>query len=332
MRKILLAGLACIAACDPSSTGTDRVSVEQNELGIETVVIEHAPQLTTLRGLDANGAEVAGATLRTGDVMFTPDPDLAPAQMTRGREVTVWLRDERMPPLTLRGSELVTLPDVWGQPLAAFMHLDPVVRLLAADAQVVFTERSTVERPYTGGTCNSDYYPTQKGTVAMCCQEDGINWAVKTTGGPLLWRGIGAACSGGPPNCTGTDCVFGPCGSYVYWTGPATPGHVFYPDSSSVCGRDAGNTNWEPEEYVSQQLYPSVNPTCPYNWCCEGMPITGTSCGCGDGACEPSENPCSCPQDCTSDTCGTCGGYCNESSDCTGPGGFCSNNQCNCFT
>jgi len=329
MRSHAVAAIICCVACGETNVGTERVAAEPNALGIVTLEVQTEQRVTTIRGLDANEVEVAGAALRRGDVMFTPDPDLSPPQPTTGRELVVWLGGERMAPFTLRGSDFISVPEIWGGPLATFMRLDAVTRVLA-NGGIAFA-RPAAERAYTGGTCNPDKFPTSKGSVYSCCEEDGGMWVVKSSGSQLLNRALGAACSGGPANCTGTDCVYGPCGSYVYWFGPTNAsGHVFHPDSSSVCGRDAGNSNWEPEEWVSQTLYPGVSPSCPYNWCCEGMPIEGTECGCGDGACEPSEDSCTCAQDCGG-SCGGCGEYCNNTADCTGPGAMCSNNQCLCL-
>src|SRR5580704_16649224 len=89
-RQLVTMMLWAVAACQ-NRGDTRGVPVEANDLGITHVEIQHGEQnydrMLTIYGLDANDQEIAVSTLRTGMVLYTPEPDLIPAGWSAGTDL-----------------------------------------------------------------------------------------------------------------------------------------------------------------------------------------------------------------------------------------------------
>jgi hypothetical protein len=275
-----------LCACDSNSDDNTR-SVEPNELGItELKVDRHTTgndRFLEISGLDANGEEIAKATLRIGTVAYAYEPGSDPQVFAAGTELT----------LTAQGAtHTFTSPDrevhdvfIPQQPkLASFAALRDVQAEIYQEAGIGFTQEpaSTGEDPYFVSTCNGNIFPVDKGSPSQCCRNDYHMWhkiASGTNLNKLAYRTYYAnVCrtSSGGIGCT-TDCYYGPCGGHVETISSTyvnnTAAAVFYPTNTTTnCGADSDGTG--PSGYTvsqaytgGQTLYPGVTATCPYDGC-----------------------------------------------------------------
>jgi hypothetical protein len=273
------------------TNGSDVVLVESNALGIARVQIEHVEQngdqVLTVRGLDDSDHEVALATLRTGTVMYTFDPDLHPAAPNAGTELVAAVGDDTLDSVTPdRDRHEMTLPE---SNVATFLHLHAVATAIYDEAGISFAPaRTTDETAYSASTCDGSFFPSSVGNPFECCQDGASAWFTINNGsrnGQLAWRTYGTACTtsdgGGycaDPNSGYPTCNYGPCGAMnnQFSQPDASDAAVFYPVSNaSLCGADSDPGNGdgylgEANEYYTggQTLYPGVTSSCPYTDCC----------------------------------------------------------------
>jgi hypothetical protein len=300
MSKALVNGwVLCLAAAGCSTSAVDETeiaNVEQNELGIARIKVEHRLQgsdrILDVRGLDASGDEVASATLRTGMVRYSPDPDLMAPGWSAGTELTIsagidtasFVSPDRLP-------HEVRTPDETA--LATFVSLRAVANEIQQEAGIRFSAvQNTDEVAFVAGNCAGWNFPTANGNPSQCCQ-DGSNHWFKIGGGSninkLGFRTVnpmggayGGTCRGsdGVALCTGIGCTYGPCATKVNpisGTTNTTAAVVFTPSSASTqCGADSNGTTSGgivelTEAYNgSQSTKVGVVASCPWTDCDQG--------------------------------------------------------------
>jgi hypothetical protein len=281
MRSFALVIGVVTAACGTGGTGGTTIAVEHNALGIARVEISHnqsaSGRVLAIRGLGSDDQELAVATLRTGMVLYSPEPDVMTPEWHPGTELVASLADDALATL-----DTIT-PDrephqaavALASPLLAFFDLQAVSKAMLDEAAITFPEPlATTDVAYTATTCSGANFPAAKGNPTECCENSPDVYFKVAVTGLLGTRTLGAACttSSGSSDCSGTGCTYGPCGGAASGPTGASTAAVFYPTSNpSVCGYDPdpGADSGTPENYTgSQQLYAGVTSSCSYTNCC----------------------------------------------------------------
>src|SRR5580704_14595371 len=100
MRSFALVIGVVTAACGTGGTGGTTIAVEHNALGIARVEISHnqsaSGRVLAIRGLSSDDQELAVATLRTGMVLYSPEPDVMTPEWHPGTELVASLVDDAL--------------------------------------------------------------------------------------------------------------------------------------------------------------------------------------------------------------------------------------------
>ena len=274
-----------LPACHDSD---DEIVVETNELGITKVRIEHrehdGEQLLLVRGLSATGDSIANLTLRTGMVLYSPEPDLMPPGWSAGTELTVSVGDlrdtfvtpDRRPHATREPREPA---------LASLVRLRAVADAVEAEAGIRFTRPPEVsgEIAFYPTSCASvsGNFPMAQGNPSQCCWETSGSVFHKTPTGLITLRYLSTPCttSDGSSDCSGTACTYGPCGARIEsgWPKGNSTSNVFNPNNqyaNMFCGWDPTNAAGDgmPQDYPGYGAYGGVTASCPYTTCTNGVP------------------------------------------------------------
>jgi len=333
--------VGALAAC---SVRSKSIAVEDNDLGIVNIEIEGGTQgsesLLSIRGYDIGGDEVASAAVRTGIVMHTWDPEVAPPAPVDGREVTLRARESRFS-TTTPGRQPDSLPgSVLPQStLASFVRLGAVAHALA-DAGITFRWPEPGESAYSSPQgCSPDWFPTHPASgEPPGSNQCGAHWVGNdelhayhvTSRGTVTMRLIRSACTvdGSGGSCQDMGCTYGPCGARIIDMDGPGPSRVFIPFSTTeyvgvdtdVNDPNAGSAGPANEEFNgSQSIYNGVSAACEYTGCYWGnIPYVGR---CGNNVCEGPEDSSGCPQDCApaclpdwtacDQSAQCCSGFCN---------------------
>lgn len=288
--KRQLCMLLCVVGCqDPATVG-------DNELGIVTLDVDHqtsqGDRMLVVRGFDAVGAEIATATLRTGTVMY--GGDLA-AEPHDGTELVVTV-DGASSSFVSPDRAPHAIFDPLAPSVASFVALPAVAAALVDEAGITFAPpHHTGEIALSGTQCSGNRFPTKNGNSSSCCQDNPYSFHINGNNDVAnrytyvpAWPSI-PVCrkSDGTTGCTGSGCLYGPCGSAIATVGNTGHGKVFHPTTGdSVCGWDkdtwttAGtlNTDFYPENCVDadhngscddarQTAWTGVTASCPYSNC-----------------------------------------------------------------
>jgi hypothetical protein len=270
----------CFAFIACGAQNEDLKSVENNELGITHLRIDHRDEvddrILEITGLDASGDELAMATLRTGMVFYGAD---MPEAWHPGTELTIMVDTYRKSYVS-PDREAHTLPAPDDRSVDAFIRLAEVASAIEHEAGIRFRIPATDEVAFAAAACQGSNFPIDKGSPSQCCV-DGANLYHKIASGTnvnkLAYRTTGQACrtSGGGTACT-SDCYYGPCGAHVQGVADpnTTAAAVFTPTSAPTqCGRDSNGTAASggvqaPEAYTgAQSLKAGVTASCPYDAC-----------------------------------------------------------------
>jgi hypothetical protein len=276
-----------LAACQGQSD--DIIAVEQNELGITELRIDHrtegADRFLDVVGLNASGEELASATLRTGLVRYSYDGENTGEPTAAGTELSVTVGELTQSYTSPdREAHDVFMPPQ--QELATFVKLKAVGEALHDEAGIGFFEEqpAAAESPYFVSTCYGGIFPIDKGNPSQCCRNDYHMWHKIASGANLnklayrTYYPNVCRTSGGATGCNDTTniCYFGPCGGHIEDLSAypnTTAAAVFYPTNTTTnCGADsngtaAGGYTVSQSYSGSQTLYPGVTATCPYNSC-----------------------------------------------------------------
>lgn len=134
------------------------------------------------------------------------------------------------------------------------------------------------------GACTGEVMLVNRGNPLQCCRKgddvwqtlDGKRLAHRTIGPPCrLADGIGAQCGS---QSDPVPCFYGPCGGSAPDLKMGNVVTIFHPRSDpNACGLDVDGTDFTPEKYDNQEVYPGVVSTCRFTDCMfPGIPISVT--------------------------------------------------------
>jgi len=266
----------CLASC----TSPDRVTVEDNELGITALEIEHDEQagepIVEVRGVDSVGSEVARFRSRVGNVADLEEIPNADFDTRHGKEITISVRGEATSRVTTRSTEKTDITASMTGP-RAFVFLQLAAESLRHDIVVVENARPDVA--YTTGQCDPGVLRPSP-TAYGCCQWDqGTKYFTDFSnnaqrGSHRAFDGaIGACRTIGGGTCSGTVCVYGPCGAKPPAFSSFSP-YVKVVDIGSSC-------QFQTASAPGQNSWGDGTGYCPYTGCINGVPVTG---GAGSGS------------------------------------------------
>ena len=289
----IAAGWLLAAAC--AGDGIEQVAVEQNQLGIATVTVEHLRtadgRVLSLTGYDASGNELATARVFKGRLLYTMDGADDPVA-TQGMELSLAVGRARF-----ADTAPTQIPYVIRQPLSpqirALVELEPIAHAIEADAGITFAgaERG-VEVPYQAfdGASVPHFWPINRGSSDQAC----VNWFSNTDEVQTVHKGSGGgfialrhghwsvdeSChqQDGSIGCT-DKCYYGPCRMHV--DGQASEGYsdaIVFHSADGWCGWDVSASTpgtWSaPYDYTNESQYGGMTPTCPYVGCnADGTPF-----------------------------------------------------------
>jgi len=242
------------------------------------VSIEHRndgeDRLLVIRGLDAQGSQVAFLRLRTGIVSYTPEPDFMPPKDSPGTTLD----------LTVAGvTEFQEVhpnlePHMTRIPLRAatekFVSLRAVAAAVAEEAGITFKLRHVGDEiPLYGSAtyCSGSQFPTNvPGQIPYCCSDNSGGYTAHRTStqasspNAIVLRTYGTPCTG----------PYGPCGGANSGGPSGTNGIVFEPSfpNDGYCGWDDRGGNYWPETYTTQTPYPALYPSCTCTGCSGSTP------------------------------------------------------------
>src|SRR5262245_5543920 len=149
-RAALLSSLVVFAGCQEFADDPVVVDAEANDLGVSRVEIQRSEQggerHLLVRGLDANGEEVASVAIRIGRVLYTSDPGIIPEEPADGSEIVFRIGDTTYPAIVVpdRTRHGRYLPP--NQPeLTAFTRIEAVAGAIRDEIGIWFIHRDEKE-------------------------------------------------------------------------------------------------------------------------------------------------------------------------------------------
>jgi hypothetical protein len=286
----VLAALALGTGC--SADDERQVEVATNELGVVALDTHRGEvageKVFELSGLDANGSEIASFRMRVGHIEDLPDVPNANFDDHLGTEVTIVV-DGHTTRMITRETQTVAV-SMNGAPARAqrLLQLPEVSRVLASEVAIEPPAPAQTEPAYAA-SCAA--YAMRTTPIAEdCCMKTSstrdtmhVNPAAQTRyvtrAGSTFSQNYVCRTATGSSNCSGTACVYGPCGyrAPALWSdGGLYPLPYKDPEVGvDYCGAEFYSTN-----YNSPAL-PDITGTCAYNDCVNGVSIVAGGGGSG---------------------------------------------------
>ena len=231
MTMRVLSILLVVGCVDEPTTG-----LSANDLGIATLqssqALEEGNRIYTLRGLDADGAEIASVRLKSG--WIAEASELPPAELDVATVIDLSAVDSRLRVLTRETGHINIDAGHLEPAIARFLALPEVSETLGREANL-FVTVAAGETAYTdsyyAGTCGADQLLTSP-IARICCSDTTfhnsatMNDASKTlfaldnevvslrTRNMGTFGQLGPSCvaADGHSACSGAACYFGPFG------------------------------------------------------------------------------------------------------------------------
>jgi len=266
--------IASVVGC--ASSGVEDHDVAANSLGVARVSIERTrlggDPILVARGYDAADHEIAKAELRTGNVLYSPEPDRMPAEWNRGTDlaVTVGERESRVVTPDLEPHQIQALADPASE---EFLRLAPVAAALDREAGIQPPSQRPArgERAFSQQGCSGWMHPTTASYVSCCF--DGYQTVGVQSDPHVVWTrqfSPYGPCrtSSGSSDCSGAGCTYGPCG-FTAANGGQNMGS-YYP----TMWNDGGEwCNYLLYDTPHQHDWIGVDGTCSYSGCSNGQPF-----------------------------------------------------------
>ena len=256
-------------------------TVDGNDLGVAGVTIERDSDgddhTMIVRGVDANGDEVARATLRTGLVEYSAEPELIAPGWTLGRRLDVTVGDESYPLVNPALVPMTVPAPVFMPKVTSFLRLKVVADALATEGSIHFASRlDGGELPFSAQNCDGSQFAASSGNPSQCCYNNDVVYGQMlnkipngANAGRIAQRLAGTGrcqTASFTTGCT-SDCFYGPCGWGQQAIWGTSSSWVFHPTSyPNECGADGNDgTIWNPPSNTN--YYAGLTATCPFTAC-----------------------------------------------------------------